>query len=251
MARFKSFDGLEIAYSDEGAGEPILLLHGFAANADINWRAPGVIDALVASGRRVIASDARGHGQSARPHDAAAYEDDAMAKDAIALLDHLGIDAVAVAGYSMGALVTLRLLVRESRVRCAVLGGIGAPNALPGERRQTIADALEAADASAAPAYAQAFRKFADSTGADLRALAAIQRATNTQSRVDLGAIEVPCLVLVGDRDDLARDPEQLADKLPHARVELVKGTHLSAVNDPRFTEAIVEFVDSQYAKPG
>ena len=250
MARFKSFDGLDIAYADEGAGEPVLLLHGFAANAHINWRAPGVIDALVASGRRVIAPDARGHGESAKPHDAAAYEDDAMAKDASALLDHLGIDAVDVAGYSMGALVTLRLLAREPRVRRAVLGGIGALSAPVGQRREAIADALEAADASNAPAFARAFRSFADSTGADLGALAAIQRATNKQSRIDVGAIDVPCLVLVGDDDDLARDPQQLADRLRLGRLEVVKGTHLSAVNDPRFTEVIVDFVNPQFAKP-
>lgn len=250
MARFTSFDGLDVAYTDEGAGEPVLLLHGFAANASINWRAPGVIDALVASGRRVIASDARGHGESSKPHDAAAYEDDAMAKDAVALLDHLGFDAVDVAGYSMGALVTLRLLAREPRVRCAVLGGIGSLSAPAGQRREAIADALEAADASKAPAFARAFRSFADSTGADLRALAAIQRATNKQPRIDLAAIAVPCLVLVGDDDDLAREPQRLADSLPSGRLQVVNGTHLSAVNDPRFTEAIVEFVNSQFAKP-
>ena len=250
MPRFVTFDSLELAYEDEGAGDAVLLLHGFAASAALNWRAPGVIDALLASGRRVVSYDARGHGGSAKPHEPASYEHDAMVRDAVALLDHLGIDAVDVAGYSMGALVTLRLLGVERRVRSAVLGGIGRPTGLGRRQRQDVAAALEAAGGDAVPPMARAFRRFAESTGADLRALAAIQRSGGGLSAVDLTAIAVPCLVLVGDHDDLAVEPQQLVDALPDARLEIVHGTHLSAVNDPRFAAAIVEFVNARTAKP-
>src|SRR6476646_5578094 len=91
MPRFKSFDGTEIAYTTAGEGPDVLLLHGFAADHRVNWIVPGVVDALVAVGRRAILYDARGHGASGKPHDPTAYADDAMAKDAHALLDHLAI----------------------------------------------------------------------------------------------------------------------------------------------------------------
>ncbi|MEY2571445.1 MAG: hypothetical protein QOE63_1795 [Acidimicrobiaceae bacterium] len=250
MATFASFDGIEIAYDDEGTGAPVVLLHGFAADATINWRGPGVIDALVADGRRVISYDARGHGRSGKPHEPAAYENDAMVKDAVALLDHLELGPVDVAGYSMGALVTLRLIHEEPRVRSAVLGGIGGAVAPTGAARTNIADALESADPSSAPPAAKAFRAFADSTGADLRALAAIQRASIMQKRVDLSGIAIPCLVLVGDRDDLAKDAQQLVDRIPGASLEVISGTHLSAVNDPRFAQDIVQFFNAQAPKP-
>ena len=125
MDRFASFDGAGIAYLTAGEGPDVLLLHGFAADHRVNWVAPGVVDALVAAGRRVIALDARGHGESDKPHDPDAYEDDAMARDARALLDHLGVDRVDVVGYSMGSLVSTRLVPDEARVRSCVLGGIG------------------------------------------------------------------------------------------------------------------------------
>jgi pimeloyl-ACP methyl ester carboxylesterase len=45
--------GVAINYIDEGAGPPIVLVHGFAASLEVNWRAPGVVGALLAAGRRV------------------------------------------------------------------------------------------------------------------------------------------------------------------------------------------------------
>ena len=249
MPRFETFDGIELTYDDEGEGTSVLLLHGFAADADINWRRPGVIDALVADGRRVISYDARGHGRSDKPHDPKAYGGNAMVKDATALLDHLDVGDVDVAGYSMGALVALRLVGAESRVQSAVLGGIGGQAGPKESDRARIADALEADDASKAGGQAKAFRSFADTTGADLRALAAIQRAQLMMAPVDLTAVKVPVLVLVGDRDDLAKKPEKLAAKIPGATVEIVSGSHLSAVNDPKFARAIVRFVSDQVAK--
>ncbi len=125
MDRFASFDGLEIAFTVMGTGPDTLLMHGFAADAAGNWIAPGVAGAMVAAGRRVILYDARGHGASGKPHDAAAYENQAMVHDASALLDHLGITAVDVVGYSMGAIVATRFVPTEPRVRSLVLGGIG------------------------------------------------------------------------------------------------------------------------------
>jgi pimeloyl-ACP methyl ester carboxylesterase len=247
MERFASFDGREIAYIERGPvdGPAVLLLHGFAADHAANWVNPGVVDALVAAGHRVVASDARGHGESAKPHDPEAYGDDAMRRDAQALLDHLDIDAVDVVGYSMGALVASRLAPVEARTRALVLGGIGARAAegrLP-MRRSEIADALLATDAKAVTNVgARAFRRFAERTGADREALAAIQRAPRTE-KPDVAAITMPTLVISGDGDTLAGDPTALAALLPNATSRVVSGEHLTAVFDPAFRDAIVEFL--------
>ena len=55
-------DAVEIAFLDEGRGEPIVLVHGFASTAQVNWVHPGWVATLTRGGRRVIALDNRGHG---------------------------------------------------------------------------------------------------------------------------------------------------------------------------------------------
>jgi pimeloyl-ACP methyl ester carboxylesterase len=246
MARFTSFDGIELHYEVEGAGPPVILLHGFAADAHGNWVQPGVVAALVAAGRQAVTLDARGHGQSGKPHEPDAYADDAMLRDVQALIDHLGFDHVDVAGYSMGSMITSRLVTRDPRVRSIVLGGVGAglASGMPSGRASAIADALEAEDpATIADPTARGFRAFADSTGADRYALAAIQRAPRFTADPDLAAVAVPALVLTGDKDTLVGSPQRLADLIPGARVQVLSGDHLSAVADPAFPKAIVDFL--------
>ena len=93
MSEFRSFDGVTLNYDVEGSGPPAILLHGFSATTELNWRAPGVVDALTAAGRRAVGLDARGHGLSEKCHDPTAYADDAMVRDVGALFDHLGLKA--------------------------------------------------------------------------------------------------------------------------------------------------------------
>jgi pimeloyl-ACP methyl ester carboxylesterase len=246
VPRLQSFDGTSLSYEADGDGPPVVLLHGFAADAATNWVRPGVVAALLDAGRRVITLDARGHGQSDKPHDPAAYADDAMVRDVQALLDHLGYPYVDVVGYSMGSITTARLLLVEPRLRSAVLGGIGAAPPPTAERRAAIAEGLVAEDpATIANPSARAFRRFADSTLADRHALAAIQRASRATSFPDLGAVSIPVLVLTGDRDALVGSPHALADRIPGATVRIVSGDHLSAVNDPEFARAIVAFLEA------
>jgi pimeloyl-ACP methyl ester carboxylesterase len=247
MNTFTTFDGATIAYLDAGQGPAVLLSHGFAADHRINWVVPGVVDALLASGRRVLAPDARGHGQSSKPHDPEAYGGDAMVRDIKMLLDHVELTQVDVVGYSMGSLVSSRLVPREPRSRSLILGGVGGR--LGGVQRPIIgaavARALEADDPRTVknPA-AKAFRIFADRTGADRFALAAIQRASRGEPAA-LEDITVPTLVLTGDADTLVGPPDALARRIPGATFKVIKGTHLGAVRDPAFARSIVDFIGS------
>src|SRR6516165_10010368 len=96
MPRF-IHDGVEIAFIDEGAGEPIALVHGVASNKEVNWIAPSWVTTLSRAGRRVIALDNRGHGASSKLYDPAAYHSAIMAEDVRALLDDRGCARGAVA----------------------------------------------------------------------------------------------------------------------------------------------------------
>ncbi len=252
MPQWTAPDGVAIAFDVYGEGPPVLLLHGFASDARINWVRPGIVAALVDSGLQAIVYDARGHGRSGAPHDPAAYAGNAMVDDARGLIEYLGLETAAVVGYSMGAQVAAWLVPEEPRVRRVVLGGIGsrllAPR--PGEGRypaSAIAEALEVDDPSAIEGVTpRAFRAFADATGADRFALAAIQRSRSIEGHPNLEAISVPVLLVVGDRDTLIGDAASVARALPAARLEVVPGDHLSAVTSPAFREAVVAFLAAE-----
>ena len=247
MGSLRSFDGTEIVYDDWGAdrlGVPIVLHHGFAASVVANWTAPGVVDKLLPLGRRIVALDARGHGRSGKPHDPAAYADGAMVKDTRALIDHLGVDRIDLVGYSMGAHVSLGVATEETRVRSVVLGGIGGATVTGAAfDRSEIADGLIVEDASTITnARAKGFRRFAEATKADRFALAAVMRADGVRP-TGLDRIAVPCMVLVGTEDDLAANVHDLLDAIPGAKLVTVPGDHLSAVAEPAFAEALVDFL--------
>jgi len=206
MPRF-SHGPVEIDYLDEGEGDPVVLVHGFASTKEINWVFPGWITTLRRAGRRVIALDNRGHGKSSKLHRPQDYTIAAMASDALALLDHLGIARADVIGYSMGARISAYLAADEpARVRSAVLAGVGLSLVGGRDLRETIAAALEAPSLSAVTEpTGRTFRTFAEQTRSDLRALAACIRGSSERlSRADAAAIKVPVLIAAGTADDVA-----------------------------------------------
>jgi pimeloyl-ACP methyl ester carboxylesterase len=249
MPRF-SHDSVEIAFFDEGEGEPIVLVHGFASNKEVNWVGPGWVTALTRAGRRVIALDNRGHGASGKLYDPAAYHSSVMAEDVRALLDHLGLPRADVMGYSMGARITAFLaLLHPGRVRSAVLGGLGIRLVEGVGLPDTIAEALEAPSlAGVSDPTAYMFRAFAEQTGSDLRALAACLRGSRqTLSRAEVSRFAVPPLVAVGSKDPIAGSPEELAALIPGARaLAITDRDHMLAVGDRSFKAAVLEFLSER-----
>jgi len=248
--KFSTFqhDGLQLAYFDEGdpAGPPVLLIHGFASTAAVNWVFPGWLKTLGEAGYRVIALDNRGHGASDKPHESEAYYPQLMAADAVALLNHLGIPEAHVMGYSMGARISAFVaLGHPERVRSLVFGGIGIGICDGVGDWDPIAAALLAPslDVVTDP-KGRMFRAFADQTRSDRFALAAcIETSRTLISRADMGRIDVPALIGVGTRDDIAGSPQQLADVMQDARViDIPDRDHMLAVGDRVFKKAVLEF---------
>ncbi|KPC80764.1 alpha/beta fold hydrolase [Streptomyces sp. NRRL S-4] len=249
----RTHDGLTLRYwswsrNPDGALPPVVLLHGFAAHARLNWEGTGVVEALVARGHRVYALDARGHGESDRPHDDTFYGESLMARDVCLLIDRIGAGQVHLVGYSMGAVVAVLVAAQDPRVGRLVAGGIGAgavevggldTRVMPPE---LVSAALTADDAADAPERTRAFRVLADAAGGDRLALAAQIRAVHRDA-LPLDRIVVPTLVLAGGSDPLATRPEVLASAIAGAELTVLPGDHLTAVRNPGFAETVVAFL--------
>jgi pimeloyl-ACP methyl ester carboxylesterase len=242
-----AYDGVEIAYLDEGRGEPIVLVHGFASNIEANWIAPGWVDALRGAGRRVVALDNRGHGRSTKFYDPADYVLPKMAGDVAALMDHLKIDRADVLGYSMGARITGEVASSyPERARSAILGGIGVRLIGGGSNAEIIAKGLEALSrADVRDTMALGFRVFAEQTKSDLKALAACMRTpARTISREAAAAIRVPVLIATGTADDIAGSGRELAKIIPGSEVLDIPGRdHMRSVGDPAFKRGVLDFL--------
>lgn len=248
MPSFDS-DGVDIAYLDRGEGAPILLIHGFASNKDVNWVHTGWVDLLLKAGRRVIALDNRGHGESQKLHDPEAYGAPTMAEDARRLLDHLDIDRADVMGYSMGARITAFLAMNHpDRVRSAVFAGLGMGMVRGVGAPEPIAEALEAVSIDeVGDPTGRAFRKFAEQTRSDRFALAACMRSSRQKiSETDVGGIRVPVLVAVGTRDEIAGSAQDLAHLIPDARVlDIPNRDHMLAVGDKVYKQGVLDFLET------
>jgi pimeloyl-ACP methyl ester carboxylesterase len=237
----------ELAYIDEGDGEPIILVHGFASSKEVNWVNPGWVSTLTRAGRRAIAFDNRGHGASTKLYDPALYHTARMADDIRAVLDHLGLACADIMGYSMGARNTAFLALNHGdRVRSAILGGLGIHlvegAGLPG----SIADALEAPSIDdVTDPQGRTFRAFADQTKSDRMALAAcIRGSRQSLSRSDAARIAVPMLIAVGTKDDVAGSPHDLAALIPGSRALDIPGRdHMLSVGDRVFKDAVLRFL--------
>ena len=245
-------DGLTLAYESFGAGRPVLCIHGFASSGKVNWIDTGWVETLVGAGYRAIVLDNRGHGASAKPHDPERYYPTDMARDAVALLDHLGIERSAILGYSMGARISAFLAYEHpERLACAIFGGMGM-NLING-----LSDGNDIISGLLAPSLdglthptARQFRIFADHTKSDRLALAAcMETSRQPMARADVRRINVPVLVAVGEADEMAGPPGPLAELLPQAEAFVIpKRDHMRATGDKAFKAAALDFLGRTFA---
>lgn len=240
-------DGVDIAYEDFGAGYPILLIHGFASNANINWIGPGWINTLNDAGYRVIALDNRGHGQSSKFYEEDDYALETMANDARLLLEYLGIEKAHVMGYSMGGRITSMLTYKHSElVEKAILAGNGYNMVSGGFPSTDIRDGLLASSIDDVTSEAgKGFRFFAEQTKSDLKALAACIMGVRSHIEKDLfSQLKPEVLVTIGTEDTVATDGDKLAALIPNGKfAPIPKRNHMNAVGDKVYKQHVIEFL--------
>jgi len=240
-------DGVRLAFIDEGNGDPVLLIHGFASSVRTNWIEPCWVSFLERGGFRVVAFDNRGHGESEKLYDRGLYGAPLMAEDAHRLLDHLSIPRADLMGYSMGARITAFLaLAHPERVRSAIFGGLGANMVRPMAGTGPIARALEAASIDEVQnPTARTFRAFAEKMGSDLKALAACIRSSREPITRDMVAtLKCPVLVAAGTEDVIGGPAEELASLIPGAEALPIPGRdHMLAVGDKAYKEGVLAFL--------
>jgi pimeloyl-ACP methyl ester carboxylesterase len=238
---------VEIAYLDEGEGDPIVLVHGFASSKNVNWVYPTWVSDLRKDGRRVIALDNRGHGESEKLYDPAQYSIPAMASDTIALMDHLDIARADVMGYSLGGRIAGWLgLNQPARLRSAILAGIGVGLINGGGPGENVAVALEAPTLEdVTDPIGRTFRAFADQTRSDRRALAACLRGSRgLMRREEAAAITVPVLIAVGTADEVAGSAAALGKIIPGSEVlDIPNRDHMRAVGDKVYKAGVADFL--------
>lgn len=265
--RFFDSNGVRIRYVEQGRGDVIVLIHGNGSSLN-SWVDSGVLPNL-AKNYRVVALDARGHGQSGKPHDVQAYGPE-MGLDVLRLLDHLGIQRAHVIGYSMGAHITAQLLTSHpERFITATLGG--AAGRFRWSREEADRTEQEASEKEQeCVSRSQIFRLAAvgqpkpseeqikklsaacmADPGQDRFALAALARANKDQviTAAEVAAVTVPTLGVVGTLDGYLVDFKELKRLRPALTLVVIDGaTHggdRGAMRRPEFIAAVREFISS------
>jgi 3-oxoadipate enol-lactonase len=235
-------DGIRLHYQQTGRGNgpPVLLIQGLGADKH-GWDLQRL---ALAPGYRTIAHDNRGAGRSDKPH--GRYSLEQMAEDAVSVLDHAGVETAHVVGASMGGAITQILALRHpDRIRSITLACTACRN--HPWRRELIGGWAEHARTRGMGAMTReagrwvigprSFRRLWPALGwmgplALARPAHAFAAQCDAILDVDddqadeLGAIEVPALVLVGNQDILTPrgDSEELADRIPTAELVVISG---------------------------
>lgn len=245
-------NGTEIFFTDQGAGDGVVLVHGFAASVQENWVKAGWVSMLTRANRRVIAIDLRGHGESAKSHEPRSYSLELMAADVVAVVEHLKVKKPDLIGFSLGARVVLEVLrQRPERFLLGVLCGVGDKLLEPRQERdpEALAKAMECASVEdVGDDLAKRFRMFAEGQGQDLKALAAVARGLNLSgkgwTREALAQIKNEMLIVAGSGDDLAGSAPSLAANFPNAKGKQIPGCgHMDCLTQPMFKAAVMDFL--------
>ena len=241
---FTASDGAKLVRHELGEGRPVLLLHGLFSSADMNWIRFGHAAEIASRGFRVIMPDLRAHGESAAPHDEASYPPDILARDAMELIDHLGLADYDLGGYSLGARTSARMAILGASPRRLVIAGMGLRGMLETGRRSAhfrkvltgMGTHLRGSDEW----MAEAFLK---TTGGDPQALLPLLGSFVDSSEDELRGIAIPTLVVSGSEDQDNGPAQELADLLADARFVEVPGNHMNAVTRPELGRAIADFL--------
>jgi pimeloyl-ACP methyl ester carboxylesterase len=208
---------------------------------------PTWVSELKKNGRRVIALDNRGHGDSAKLYSPAEYEIAIMAGDVAALMDHLEIERADIMGYSLGSRMTAILALQQpQRLRSAILGGIGIGLIEGGGPGENVAAALEAPSLDdVTDPVGRTFRAFAEQTRSDCRALAACLRGSRRlMTKDEAAAIEVPVLIAVGSADEIAGSATALGKIIQGSEVlDIPNRDHMRAVGDKVYKAGVLDFL--------
>lgn len=243
ISSFESFDGTKIAYTMEGHGEPVMLIHGFISSGS-SWHSTALMQQLLDAGYRVIIPDLRGNGNSDKPENPTKYAQNAEVKDLIALADHLKLESYLAIGYSRGSIVLAKLLSEDSRISKAVLGGMGLDFTDPNwDRRIAFADAFS----GRAPLtdMTKGAVNYAKSINANLKVLGHLQDYQPVTSPVELNEVKIPVLVIAGDEDKDNGNPSDLQKELPNSELAIVAGDHNHTYKTEAFGKAILIFLQS------
>jgi pimeloyl-ACP methyl ester carboxylesterase len=245
---FESFDGTRLALHEvapeTGHGRPVILLHGLFSSAQVNWIKFGTAAQLAAAGFRCLMPDLRAHGQSAAPHGAQAYPTDVLARDAQALVAHLGLDHFDLVGFSLGARTAARSVIAGMAPRRLVLAGMGLEGLAGWNHRMAffrkVIDGF-GTFRHGDPEYLS--QQFLKTSGIDRVAVRELLGAMEDTDPAALAAITMPTLVLCGDQDNDNGSADKLAQALPDARRATIPGTHMGCVTRPELGAELVSFL--------
>ncbi|MFH1475239.1 MAG: alpha/beta hydrolase [Chloroflexota bacterium] len=248
--RFLDANGLRVGYDMVGAGPPLVLLHGASSTGREDFRAqlPRLRQDFTCH-----LPDARGHGRTV--HDAArGLAVDDLVADLAAFVDGLGMGAFHLVGFSMGGATALAYAMEHpARLRSLVLVGAATEHEPRTSVIRHLADVarIERQD----PAWAAALARRHDPAQGEgawrrlMPAIAALAAAQEPPTPARLRRIEVPVLVVVGDRDPVVPVPQAaaLARQLPDARLFVVPGCghEVPAKRPGLFTEGLAGFYRS------
>ncbi len=256
--QFFDSNGTRLHYIDEGKGEPVILIHGFAMNIDNTWRISGIIRAL-SNDYRVVAIDVRGHGLSAKPYESRQYGVE-MAQDVVRLMNHLNLDKANVVGHSMGAYITLKLLATyPDRLISATQCSAGWLRLSDEDReiQDALATSLESRsdfrplfvmlypeDQKIARLLMWPLQQYLAATN-DTKALAAVIRSIDDLevAEEELRKNTVPTLSVVGSRDPFRIQVERMTGVMNNHRAIIIDGANHRSVLGPKFVKLLKAFI--------
>lgn len=227
-------DGTKIHYLTMGSGVPILLIHGYFANADLNWFKNGIAQEL-AKTNLVIAMDNRGHGRSDKPYSSQSYGAH-MWQDALLVLDDMKIDKAHIHGYSMGGSILTQILFHApERVLTATYGGAGIPEYNEAIKKQVPQDKIATEIVKAEETQAKKVVKY----GFAHDYIAMIVVVKNApwdgpeHKKIDLTQVKIPVLSITGEYDSPNWRTHRLKRELPNYRSIVLPGkAHLTAITE-------------------